>query len=53
MDVKIIKLCCGGKGCPTIKSAENNQVVITDDYGNEIKIKKEEAELIHEALKQL
>ena len=49
---KIIKLCCGGKGCPTIQK-KNNHVIITDDSGNQITIKLEEAKLIHSALREL
>ena len=45
-----IVLCCGGKGCPTLK-VEKENVIITDDYGNAIKISVKEAELIQTALK--
>ena len=52
---KVIKLCCGGRGCPTIRLSveDSNYVYLTDDYGKEIKIKKEEAALIHKALEEL
>jgi hypothetical protein len=50
---KVIKLCCGGKGCPTIQKKNNKKVMITDDYGNQITIKIDEAKLISNALKEL
>jgi len=50
---KEIKLCCGGRGCPVIKRKNKDEVIITDDHGNDITIKIQEAELIHNALKEL
>lgn len=50
---KVIKLCCGGKGCPTIQKKNNKEVVITDESGAQVTISIEEAELIHKALKEL
>lgn len=47
-----IKLCCGGRGCPTIEKQDEN-VVITDDDGNKVTITLEEAKLIPGALDQL
>ena len=44
-----VKLCCGGKGCPEVK-INSDRVEITDDYGNTIRITKEEADLIPKAL---
>jgi hypothetical protein len=52
-DKRVIKLCCGGKGCPTIEKKGKTHVVITDDYGNQITIKNDEAKLISDALKEL
>ena len=49
MKDKKIRLCCGGKGCPTIEKRDKN-VIITDDYGNKVTIKYDEAKLISEAL---
>jgi hypothetical protein len=46
-----IVMCCGGKGCPTLK-IDNDQVSIKDDYGNKITITEGEAELIQQALDQ-
>lgn len=50
---KVIKLCCGGRGCPTIQKKNSKEVIITDDYGNRIIIKIDEAKLISNALKEL
>jgi len=50
---KLIKLCCGGRGCPTIQKKNNKEVTISDDYGNQITIKIDEAKLIDKALKEL
>tara|TARA_R110002110_G_scaffold284502_1_gene498534 strand:+ start:92 stop:256 length:165 start_codon:yes stop_codon:yes gene_type:complete len=50
---KVIKLCCGGRGCPTIHKKNENQIVITDDDGNQITINIDEAKLIDAALKEL
>ena len=50
---KTIKLCCGGRGCPTIQKKNNKEVIITDDYGNKVIMKIDEAALITNALKEL
>ena len=43
-------LCCGGKGCPTLKKVED-RIKIKDDFGNTIDISVGEANLIADALK--
>ena len=43
-------LCCGKAGCPSVSTDSNGDVVITDDHGGSVKMKQEEAELIHLAL---
>ena len=46
-----IKLCpCNSSGCPTI-SKESGKIKITDDYGGEVTMEINEAELIAEALR--
>ena len=50
---KIIKLCCGGKGCPTIQKADKTHVTIKDESGGEITIRIEEANMIQKALDEL
>ena len=52
MDKGKIKLCCGGRGCPTIWLDCDN-IYIADDNGSTIKISRQEADLIPDALKQL
>lgn len=46
-----IVMCCGGKGCPTLKLDEG-VVEITDDYGNKVTMTQDEAKLIDTALNQ-
>ena len=44
-------LCCGRKNkCPVVKE-ENGNIFISDDLGNTIKIEKEQALVISEAVK--
>ena len=46
-----IKLCpCNSSGCPTIEKIDD-KVKIIDDYGGEVTMEINEAELIAEALK--
>lgn len=47
-----IVMCCGGKGCPTLRLDEEAQVHITDDHGNAVKMSHDEAKLISKALQQ-
>jgi hypothetical protein len=48
-----IRLCCNKKGCPVVTDIGDNMVEITDDYGNKIKVKKEEAILLSDGVKTL
>lgn len=50
-----VRLCCSGKkGCPTVTElADGIWVEITDDFGNKIKVKKEEAALISDGVKTI
>ena len=48
-----IKLCCGKRGCPTVTDIGDGMVEITDDDGNKIVVKKEEAALISDGVKTL
>lgn len=46
-------LCCGGvKKCPQVRIEDNN-VLIEDDYGSEVKMTIEQAEMIKSAIKTL
>ena len=44
-----IILCCGGKGCPTMRLVDD-RVIIEDDDGNVIDISQDEAKLIGHGL---
>jgi hypothetical protein len=53
VDNKSVKLCCNNKGCPTMTDIGDGMVEITDDNGNKIVVKKEEASLISDGVKAL
>jgi hypothetical protein len=53
IDNNTVKLCCNNKGCPTMTDIGNGNVEITDDDGNKIIVKKEEASLIADGVKVL
>lgn len=36
------KLCCGGRGCPSITRNEDNTFVIKDDIGGSVLLLEEE-----------
>jgi hypothetical protein len=49
-----VRLCCSGKkGCPTITELGDGMVEITDDFGNKITVKREEAALISDGVKTI
>lgn len=48
-----VRLCCNGNGCPVVTDLGNGKVRITDDDGNTIVVKKEEAALISDGVKTL
>jgi hypothetical protein len=48
-----VRLCCNKKGCPTIQDIGNGMVRITDDYGKEVEMTKEEAKLVSDGVKTL
>jgi|TARA_R110000824_G_scaffold107612_1_gene253971 hypothetical protein len=48
-----ILLCCGKAGCPVVSKEKDGSIKITDDDGNEVRMKEAEARLIHNALKKL
>ena len=48
-----IFMCCGKQKCPNVEITDEELVQISDDYGNSVKMKKEEAELITAAVNQL
>ena len=48
-----IFMCCGKANCPSVEINEEGLVEIKDDYGNSVKMKKEEAALLKDAVAQL
>lgn len=48
-----VKLCCNKKGCPIVTDIGNGMVEITDDNGNKIQVKKEEAVLLSDGVRTL
>jgi len=53
LDNNTIQLCCGGNQCPTVESINDEDVVITDDNGNKIVVKKGQAKMITDAVAEL
>jgi hypothetical protein len=53
IDKNSVKLCCGKRGCPVVREMDNGMVEITDDDGNKIIVKKEEALLISDGVKTI
>jgi hypothetical protein len=50
---KSVKLCCGGRGCPTITDLGNGSYEVKDDNGNIVILKKEELKLVNDAMTTL
>lgn len=50
MDNGTAFLCCGKAGCPSVAKTAEGLIKITDDDGNSVQMKQEEAELIHLAV---
>lgn len=48
-----IFMCCGKAGCPSVEAVEDDLVKISDDFGNSVKMKLAEAELIKSAVDKL
>jgi hypothetical protein len=48
-----VKLCCNNNGCPVVTDIGEGLIEITDDNGNKIVVKKEEASLISDGVKTL
>jgi len=48
-----IFMCCGKANCPNVEISEAGNIDISDDYGNKVTMKPEEARLISEAVKRL
>jgi hypothetical protein len=48
-----VRLCCGKKNCPVVENLNDGTFKITDDYGNSIIIKKEEALILSDGVNTL
>lgn len=48
-----IFMCCGKANCPSVEIDEEGLIKIKDDYGNSVKMKKEEAALLKDAVIRL
>mgnify|MGYP006081679893 FL=1 len=48
-----IFMCCGKAGCPSVALSDEGLIEITDDFGNTVKMKTQEAELIKSAVEKL
>lgn len=46
-------MCCGKANCPSVEINDEGLVEIKDDYGNSVKMKKEEAALLKDAVAEL
>lgn len=49
----MVRLCCGKKGCPTVENLNDGTIRITDDDGNSIIVKKDEALLLSDGVRTL
>ena len=48
-----IFMCCGKARCPSVQVDDEGLIAIEDDYGNSVKMKKEEALLLSGAVNKL
>ncbi len=48
-----VLLCCGKAKCPMVNLQEDNQLTITDDDGNTVKLDRDQAKLLNQAIEQL
>jgi len=48
-----VQLCGKGKCCPIVTLREDGTYEVKDDYGNTVLVKKEELELVADAVKTL
>ena len=53
IDDNSVRLCCKGKGCPIVTELGNGLVEVTDDDGNKIVIKREEALLLSDGVRSI
>ncbi|MAO21099.1 MAG: hypothetical protein CMJ25_10140 [Phycisphaerae bacterium] len=48
-----VRVCCGKKGCPTVEKLDEESYKVTDDDGNTIIVKKEELQLMGDAVRTI
>ena len=48
-----VLLCCGKAKCPVVNLEGENQLTITDDDGNKVKLDIDQARLLTQAIDQL
>lgn len=48
-----VRVCCGGRGCPTVEKLDDGRYKVTDDDGNTVIIKQEELVLMGDAVKTI
>ena len=48
-----VLLCCGKAKCPMVNLEGDNQLTITDDDGNKVKLDVDQAKLLSRAIDQL
>jgi hypothetical protein len=48
-----VRVCCGKKGCPTVEKLDEDSYKVTDDDGNTIIVKKEELQLMGDAVRTI
>jgi hypothetical protein len=48
-----VLLCCGKAKCPLVNLEGENQLTITDDDGNKVKLDIDQARLLTQAIDQL
>ena len=48
-----INLCGGRRCCPTIEKLEEDLYIIKDDYDGEVRLKKDEIEIMYASLSEL
>lgn len=53
LSVNEIRLCGKGKCCPIITKIDEDTYEVLDDYGNKIKVKREELAMVTDAIKEL
>lgn len=53
IDRNTVKLCCNNQNCPLVTELPDGRIQITDDDGNSVIVKKEEANLISDGVKTI